>query len=141
MPELASVLVLRCAGFLCALPVAQVAEVFRPLPVEALGSAPAFVRGMARVRGVAVPVVELAWLLGAGSPREAQRWVALKADGRCVVLAVDEVLDVRDLDPQAMEAMPPLLAAGAPAVESLGSLDSKLLLILQAGRLVPELAA
>jgi purine-binding chemotaxis protein CheW len=132
------VLVLRCGGLYVCLPTAAITEVFRPLPVEPVGEAPAFVRGLAVVRGRAIPVLDLRLFLGVDAPQEAQRWVSVAVAGRAVALAVDEVLEVRSLDASALAQMPPLLAGGAPSVEALGSLDSQLLLLLQAAHLVPE---
>src|SRR5258707_855042 len=57
-------LVFRAGASLCGLPVQLIHEIFRPLATEPLGQAPDFVLGMARVRGAAVPVVDLGRLLG-----------------------------------------------------------------------------
>jgi chemotaxis signal transduction protein len=94
---------------------------------------------LARVRGAAIPVFDLRLFLGASSGTEAQRWVSVSIEGRGVALAVDEVLDVRELGSLPLAQMPPLLAAGAPAIEALASLDSQLLVLLQAARLLPVL--
>ena len=132
-----SVLVVSSRSRYCGLPVDHVVETFRPLPTEPLGQAPAFVRGMAQVRGEPVPVVDLAQLLGDGSVGEVTRYVSLRVGERKVALAVGAVLSLREIAPAAMRALPPLLAEGAPAVEALASLDAGLCLVLRAARLLP----
>jgi purine-binding chemotaxis protein CheW len=131
-------LVVRAGARLCALAVAHVVETLRPLPVTPLRGVPACVRGVAVVRGQAVPVVDLAALLDGGPGRAATRWVLLRCGTRTAALAVEAVVGVRSLD-EAIAAVAPLLAeAGGGAVEKLGSLDGELLVVLRAARLVPE---
>jgi purine-binding chemotaxis protein CheW len=143
MPALnsnAKFLVVRsAAGQRCGLPVELVLEAFRPLPVEPLGQAPAFVRGLVRSRGEAVPLVDLDALLG-GAAGEAGRYVSLRVQGRRVLLAVAAVEGLRPLEEEAA-GLPPLLAEGAPAVEALAALDQGLLLLLRGARLLPPEAA
>jgi purine-binding chemotaxis protein CheW len=131
------VLVLRCGAFLAALPVAQVVEVFRPLPVEPMGEAPDFVRGVALVRGNPTAVLDLRRLLGEGTAQPASRWVSLRLEERRVALAVDEVFAVRDMDLSLCGPLPALMEEGTPAVEALGRLDQRLLLLLRATYLIP----
>jgi purine-binding chemotaxis protein CheW len=57
-------LLTRVGGRLCAVPLAHTVETMRLLPVSPLGDAPPFVRGLAIIRGAAVPVVDLGALLG-----------------------------------------------------------------------------
>jgi purine-binding chemotaxis protein CheW len=121
----------------CGLPLEQVLEVCRPLPVQALGTAPDFVSGLARLRGEAVPVVDLGRLLGRGHADGPGRLVRLKAGDRRVALAVDRVLGLRELPTSSAEALPPLFNQGLPAVEALGALDRSLYLLLSAARLLP----
>lgn len=138
--ELAPLLLVRSGARLCAFPVRHVVETMRPLPVEPAGQAPAaFILGLTVIRGAPVPVVKLAALLGDGDSPAASRYVTLRVGERRVALAVEEVLDLRELDASAFEEMPPLLREGAGgAVEAVGALDSQLLLVLRAARLIPE---
>ncbi len=104
----------------------------RPLPIEPLAGVP-FVRGASIVRGAPVPVVDLAAMLGL-TPREAARFVIVRADARRVALLVDAVLDVAEL-PDTLGALPPLLPS--EAATAIGRLDRALLVVLDAARLVP----
>jgi purine-binding chemotaxis protein CheW len=132
-----SALVCRVASRLLAIPLREVSETMRPLPVSAMPGAPPFVRGAAIVRGEAAPVLDGGLLLGGKALAAAGRFVTLRVDGRPVALAVDEVLGVRALGSAVLAELPPLLQ-NAATVESVGILDAQLLVLLQAARLVPE---
>jgi purine-binding chemotaxis protein CheW len=130
---------------LCAIPLTAVVETMRPLPVERLGGAPRFVLGLSVIRGNSVPVVDLSSLLDQASGEQASgerhfgRFVLLEVNGRAVALAVDAVRGLSSLDFATIGALPRLLGkAGSAAVESLSLLDSELLLVLEAGRLLPD---
>ena len=125
----------------CGLPLNQVLEICRPLPVQALGTAPDFVSGLVRLRGEAVPVVDLGRLLGLAHGHGPGRFVRLEAGGRRVALAVDQVLGLRELPAESAGALPPLFSGALPAVEALGALDQALYLLLGAARLMPPEAA
>jgi purine-binding chemotaxis protein CheW len=134
-----TLLIVRARLWLCALPIAAVAETLRALPLRELAGAPRFVRGISVVRGLPVPVIDLAALLGAGDDARGARLVSLRAGGRSVALEVDEVLGVRRLEGAAFESTPPLLSSAMPAcMQHLGALDGQMLAVLEATRLVPE---
>lgn len=125
---------------LCAVPLDHVLETMRPQPVQPLSGAPDHVLGVALVRGVAQPVVDLARLLDANAQHTAvARWVTLRVGERRVALAVAEVLEVRPMPAAAAQTLPPLLrhAAGA-AVAALSAMDAQLVLVLDSARLLPE---
>ena len=129
-----------------ALALRDVRETMRPLPVEPLLGAPSFVLGLATIRGSPTPVVDVGRLLGpsesaftpAHSPTSA-RFVSLELGERTAALAVDAVLDVRSVSSQILANIPPLLRdAGASVASVVGALDTRLLLVLEAARLVPD---
>jgi len=122
----------------CAIPLEHVAETMRPLPVESIAGMPAFVAGMAIVRGSPIPVVDAAWLLcGMASP--ATRFVIVKSGDRHIALAVEAVTGVVDLSRDVLAALPPLLqGAHLDAVAGVGTLDGGLLIALQASHLMPD---
>ncbi|HLG56353.1 MAG TPA: chemotaxis protein CheW [Vicinamibacterales bacterium] len=133
-----SSLLCRVGNLLCALPLEHVEETMRPLAIEPLAGAPAFVRGLAVVRGIAVPVVDAAALLGVGIGRPT-RFVSVKAGSRRVALAVDAVEGIRRIPPASLDALPPLLGnSNADAISAVGTLDAELFLVLRSGRLVPD---
>jgi purine-binding chemotaxis protein CheW len=127
---------------LLALALSDVAEVMRPLRVSSVEGAPPFVLGVGVVRGTPVPVIDARLLLGEpSSPGPAGRWISLRLGSRRAALAVDDVLGTRTLDDATLETMPPLLRSAAPgAAEAVAALDDELILVMRAGRLVPEAA-
>ena len=132
-------LLVRAGTLTCALPVSHVVETMRPLPIEPLANAPAFVRGLSIIRGAPVPVVDLGALLNTPSSRPPPRFVTVRAGKRRVALAVDGILGLRDLASLSLDDMPPLLReASSETIELLGSLDSEFLLVLRAGGVVPH---
>ncbi len=138
-----TVLVVRAGDRLCALPIASVVETMRPLPVTPLADAPAYVRGVAIVRGEPVPVVDLAAFVGVGAGAGAvrgapARFVSVRAGGRAAALAVAGVVGVASLNPAGARRMPLLGEACAGALAALRARDDDLLLVLAAARLVPE---
>ena len=132
-------LLCRIGSRIGALTLKDVREVMRPLPIEPLAGTPPFVLGLAIVRGSPRPVIDAGRLLGPIGLASPARFVSLRLGERTAVLAVDAVLDVRSLPAGAVADIPPLLReAGADLVSAIGALDTELLLVLEAARLVPE---
>ena len=135
-------LLCRVGSRIAALDVRDVRETMRPLPIEPLAGAPAFILGLAIVRGFPMPVVDADRLLGSSASSSAPspaRFVSLKLGVRGAALAVDAVLDIRALPEGMLANIPPLLGeAGADLVALVGALDAQLLLVLEAARLVPD---
>lgn len=137
----APVLTLRFGQCACAVPLAYVTEVMRPLPVEPLAGAPAGVSGVAIIRGRVTPVVDLGILFGAGAIARtgSARLVALRVGDRAVALLVESVQAIRTLARGELESLPPLWqGAHPPAVAALGVVDRELLVVLEATRLLPD---
>lgn len=135
-----SVLLVRSRNQRFALPIGSVVEVMRPLPLEPLEGAPAFVCGLSIVRGAPVPVLDLDRLFDA-PVAEKGRLVILRVGERLVGLAVSEVLDLREFSDAELRPMPPLLSeAFSGYVAQLGQLDGALCMVLESARLLPEVA-
>lgn len=134
-------LICRVGVHRCALPLEQVAETMRCLPVEPIGEAPPYVSGIAIIRAAAVPVVDLAVLLGiAGEPpsRLVTVWTD-RAAGRMVALAVSAVDAVTTIDRELMAGLPALLRETRPGViTAVGVLDAQVLLTLEGLHIVPD---
>jgi purine-binding chemotaxis protein CheW len=154
-------LVFRAGAHLAALAVEHVTEVMRPLPVEALAGAPPYVRGICVLRGRPAPVVDLGALLGGddhtgdspgdhtgghrapGRPDREGRFVGVRtgtgagtqAVTQTVAVAVDRVVGVRDLP---LDGMYDLSSVAGPACSSVGAVGGEPLLLLSAGRVVPD---
>lgn len=142
------VLPVRAGSSIVAIPVPQVSEIMRALPVESFGGAPRFVAGLAIIRGSPTPVIDLHALLTdrpalltdrpAMPPLAGARFVALRVASRRVALCVDAVLPLRTLDHGQLGALPPLWQGEhPPAAVALGALDRDLLIVLETTRLLP----
>jgi purine-binding chemotaxis protein CheW len=139
-------LLCRIGSRIGALALLDVRETMRPLPIEPVAGTPPFVLGLAIVRGSPVPVIDAGRLLKPSalpfSPIASpfpSRFVSLKLGDRTAALVVDAVLDVRSLAAGLLADIPPLLReAGNDVVSVVGALDTQLLLVLEAARLVPE---
>lgn len=132
-----SYLLVRCRAWLCALPLAEVVETLRTLPLQPVAGAPPFVRGLSLLRGELVPVVDLALLLGGEPGAAAGRLVLVRAGERRLALAVDEVLRVAPLPKSAKVA--PLISQALPEqVAALAVLDGAALAVLQSTRLISQ---
>jgi purine-binding chemotaxis protein CheW len=134
-----AVLLVRVPSAVCALPISEVVETMRPLPVSPLSEAPDFVGGIAIIRGVPTPVVELGALFQAGERPLAGRFITVRSGGHTIALAVQSVIGVAELDRLDVSSLPPLMAnARTDVIEAIGRLDAELLVMLQTVRLVPE---
>ena len=138
--ELPPVLVVRVGNRACAIPIEHVGETMRPLPIEPVAGMPVFVRGVAVIRGIPTPVIDLGALLsGTLSPQVPRRLVTLKLKGRQAAVGVDAVVGLRAIARDGLASPPPMLqGVSSEAVEAIGSRDAQLLLVLQAAKLVPE---
>ncbi|MFY0529793.1 chemotaxis protein CheW [Archangium gephyra] len=136
-------LVVRAQEWMCALPLEEVEETMRPLPVAPVSAAPVFVRGVSLVRGAPAPVVSLASLLGGavteGEGGASRRFVSLRVPEGRMALDVDEVHGLRWMEESGLDSVPPLLRATASGhLQHLGSFDGRLLALLGTSRLLPE---
>ena len=131
-------LLCRAGSRLCALPLAAVVEVMRPLPVEPVIDAPAFLNGLSVIRGAPVAVIDLGHLLGQPDAAPA-RLITVRVGGRVLGLAVAEVRGVRRADQVGPHAAIPLLREAAhEIVSTVGSLDSETLLFLEELRVLAQ---
>lgn len=132
-------LVVRAGGHHCALALPDVEETMRPLAIEPVEGAPDGVRGLALIRGVPVPVVDLATVLGCPGGQRWTRFVSVRAGRRTVALAVDAVVGIREFDASTLNQMPPLVQGANPEIiESVGALDAELFLVLKTACLLRE---
>jgi purine-binding chemotaxis protein CheW len=120
----------------CALPIESVRETMRALPIVAAPGRSPGVLGVATIRGVPTPVIDLgAWF---ACELSSPRWfVTISVGQRVAAVAVDEVLGIRSLAAAHVAELPPLLAsADAAIVESVAAADADLVFVLSAARLI-----
>lgn len=133
------VLLVRVAELACAIPIADVIETMRTLPVSDLAGTPPYVAGVSVVRGQPLPVVDLGALLKTGETARARKWfIAVRVAERCAIVCVDRVSGVRSIEQSSFCELPPLLrGADSEPLRALGRLDRELVVMLDTCRAVP----
>jgi purine-binding chemotaxis protein CheW len=128
-------LIARVGTLTCAIPIEHVIETMRPLPTETIGDMPGYVAGLAIIRGEPTLAIDLAALLGV-ERGVVTRFVVVRAGGsRRAALAVDAVIDVRDVS--AHDGLPPLIRA--ESIREIAAADRELVVVLEAARAIaPE---
>jgi purine-binding chemotaxis protein CheW len=130
-------LIVRAGALRCALPLSQVREVMRLLPIKAADGLLPGVLGATVVRGNPLPVVGLPQLLKQSSAN-VSRFVVVTTLGRECVLAVDHVEAISSLEEAEWQRMPNLLQQISSADE-IAAVDRDLIVTLDMGRLMAAL--
>jgi purine-binding chemotaxis protein CheW len=122
-----------------AVPLAQVIETMRPLPVKQVADMPAFVLGVSIIRGKGVPVLDTALLVSACSSAHPARYVVIKINARTVCLAVDEVVGIRNVPLTLRADVPRLLNPfNSEILAAIAILDAELLVVLQSAHVISD---
>ena len=133
------VLVVHARERKCAIRLSHLAETMRPLPISTIVGAPPHVLGVAMIRGVATPVIDLGLALGESSPAAFTRFVTLKNGAHRIALAVDAVVGAHLLSAATLRALPAeLRSLAGEKIESVGAIGDQLLFLVEPSRLVPE---
>ena len=119
-----------------ALPMANVIETMRMLPIEAVSGPPRLVCGLSLIRGAAVPVIDTARLFDDEAARY-QRLVTVRTGERTVAFAASAVLGVQLIRGSQREEFPPLLR-DAEVIEALARSDEQLVFFLRVARALPD---
>jgi purine-binding chemotaxis protein CheW len=130
-------LVFRAGSLLCALRLDDVIETMRPLVVRPLAGTPAYVRGVTIVRGVPMPVIDVARLVGS-EQAEVSRFLAVRTERGAIALATGPVLGIRANEPESLGPHSALFVRSSPLVAGVSTIDAEPLLLLQSMRVVPD---
>jgi purine-binding chemotaxis protein CheW len=133
-----SVLLVRVPTGICAVPLTEVIETMRPLPVSPLSRMSDFVCGVSLIRGTPTPVVDLGLIFDANLKSAPGRFVTVRSGGRTVAVSVQSVIGTVELDGKFASISPLLKSARAEVIEAVGSIDAELVVVLQMTRLIPE---
>lgn len=133
------ILLARFEKLLFCLPICDVAEVLRPLPIEPLSELPIFIKGISIIREVPVPVIDMGLLFGISSTQSPSRLIVLNLPERRVALTADEVIGIKEIEPTFLQdALPILGKVRSEIVSAIGVMDSRLLVTLKGGHIVSE---
>ena len=112
-----------------------------------LPKAPKFVRGVINLRGIVLPVVDLALRLGLESsePQERNVIIVIDVDGKTLGLRVDAVSDILSISEDQMQSPPEVGGNATPNfVSALTLIDDRMVRILDLSLVLPvseEIAA
>ena len=119
-----------------ALPVGAALEIMRALPTERVATAPPFVLGVSIIRGIPVPVVDTAALLGEPMS-DAKRFSTVRARSRILAFAIESVIGLHTI-PKAVQEKLPALFGNNDAIAAIAALDEGITYFLNAARAVSE---
>jgi len=114
--SLAQLCTFRVGGEDYALDIMRVREIIPPLPVTPVPRAPAFVDGVAHLRGEILPVVDVRKRFGlpATPPTRRTRFLVVVVGRRRLALVVDEVCEVLRVRRSELRPAPALVGLDAP---------------------------
>ena len=117
-----------------ALRIQQVQEIIRYTQPRAVASTDPWIRGVISLRGKIVPVLDLGLRLGlAFEPGEDQNIVIIEAESGTAGVVVDEVEEVLMVDEEQLDDLP---GAGAEAIDKVAKIEDRLVMLLDADRLL-----
>ena len=120
--------------------ISRVQEIIRHTPSRSVPGRPRDPEGVIDLRGRIIPVIDLRTRLGVGgdAPEEA-KVVITEVDDRTVGIVVDDVREVITIDLACTEPPPAYTIAGeGDAIESVAKVGDRLLVILDAVRLLAQ---
>jgi purine-binding chemotaxis protein CheW len=130
-----------CLEFLCfrvsdetyGINIMDIKEIIKPREVTEVPRAPVFVSGVLSLRGTIIPVIDMRVRLGLAceEPTGKERIIVIKNNNSFSGLLVDEVIQVVQVQPDAVEAAPTVLdGIDREFISGLGRSDGRLIIIL-----------
>jgi purine-binding chemotaxis protein CheW len=107
--------------------------------VTKIANAPAFIKGVANLRGTIVPIVDMRIKFNLGEPVYDQFTVViiLSVGGRVVGMVVDSVSDVIELKPEQVRPAPDFSSSfDTRYITGLGTVDERMLILVDIERLM-----
>lgn len=134
-------LAFRVAGQDYAVDIMMVREIRSSTVATSLPRAPAYVRGVINLRGMVLPILDLARRLGIGEESDLARNVTIVVDhdGRSFGLMVDAVSDIIAIRSDTLQRPPSLASESEPGfVSALAIVDGKMIRILELEAVIPR---
>lgn len=120
--------------------ITDVREIRGWTPATPLPRTVSYVRGVINLRGAVLPIVDMSARLGLGQAEVTERHVIIvvSIDGQLVGLLVDAVCDILAAPPEALQATPELVSDAHGMVESLLSVDDRMIALMRLQAVLPE---
>lgn len=124
-----------------ALDILRVQEIIRPQQLTRVPSSPEFMDGVMNLRGKIIPVITLRKRFGLNRvpPDKQTRIVVVEIRGIVLGFIVDSVSEVLRIPADTVEPPPRLAKVAREYVFGVGKLDERLLILLDADRLMEDL--
>ena len=124
-------LIVNAAGRLCGVPIGSVLEILRPVAIQELAGLPAYLCGLAVIRGQPTAVVDVSTVLTGLSDGRIGRYLSMRSEGRPFALRVEAVLGIREVDRRAFRDLPELIEPARDLVAGVLALGTELLTVLR----------
>ena len=122
-----------------ALPIASVKEIVIYHGATKLPGTPAFMEGIINLRGIVIPVIDLANRFGvAASNAPEKKVVIIETTAGQTAVIVDEVTEVVRIGDELIEPPPAISRLNGLQVEGVGKLKNRLLILLNTEHLLDE---
>lgn len=132
--------VFRVRDLVCAVPVEVVREIIPAQPATRIPGAPAAVDGLVNVRGSLLTVVKGHSVLGRDAPADDSGSIlVLDVAGRALGFEVDEVLDLLQVSPDALDSRESLPGIDPRLVKAVGRQGNRIFVLLDTEALLAPL--
>ncbi|MGH7701721.1 MAG: chemotaxis protein CheW [Gemmatimonadales bacterium] len=132
--------VFRVGDLVCAVPVEVVREIISPQPATRIPGAPSTIDGLVNVRGSLLTVVKGHAVLGREAPGgDGGSVLVLEVAGRALGFEVDEVLDLLQVSPGALDPRESLPGIDPRLVKAVGRQGKRIFVLLDTEALLAPL--
>jgi purine-binding chemotaxis protein CheW len=131
------IVVLNVKGQEFGIPIVNVQEIIRLVPVTKLPNSSQFVEGIINLRGKVIPIVDLRKRFGSLDPETGEqcRIVVVNPNEQVVGLIVDGVSEVLKIPVSNIDPPPAAVKEGADFITGIGKVGERLLILLDINRL------
>ncbi len=121
-----------------AIPITVVREIINMPDITKIPQSPPYLKGITNLRGSVIPVVNLKQLINLPDTSEEEKKVIVIASGRITFgILVDGITGVVSIENEAIESPEAIPHGQSDQVEGVAKLDNRLILILNARKLIP----
>jgi len=116
------------------LPIEMVQEITRLAEVHPIPQSPEYIQGLIRIRGQAIPLVDMHKKLGIQSQQEAEYAIITEINGSLVGFAVEQVKEVQTLE----HVTPPPALLQTPFISGIVNLPDRMIIQIYPDRILEE---
>jgi len=135
------VIIFNLGNQTCGIDINNILEIIRPEIITAVPGSPDFVKGIIKLRGRVIPVIDLPARLGGGSSllMETTRIIIGEAGSATAGMIVDSVSEVFRFSTEQIKPPPDIITSKATScLEGIVLVDERLIILLDLNRLLHE---